>query len=541
MQEANDNHGQEPQRAWTGADWRLLALLLAAAAGIRTWQLAHTTVAARDSISFIRVTWQLHEHPLRQWPEVLRNSEQHPAYPLAILAASESLGLVHHGHLADRMRLSTQLVSALAAVLLVLPVFCLGRELFDRRVGFGSALLLQCLPVSGRILADGLSESLFLLFASAALLWSVRALRRPRAPGAFALAGLFSALAYLTRPEGLLIVAATGTVLLAGQAVPSWRRSWRDLCICGAALSLAALLLAAPYMKAIGGFTAKPSGKRIIDSSVVCRPSFFTTDNGQRTTGAVLFAVWKVYDRSPSQRVWWGLGVVGYEIAKGACYVGAAAALLGLWLDRRRIVRLPGFWMMLLVCLGVSYALWRVVVVIGYLSDRHTLLILLCGGPWCVAGMLAAGEFLLTRLPWRGLGPRAAMALPVLLALVSLPKTLQPLHLHRAGFREAGLWLAENTLPVDHIDDALCWSHYYAGRVFLEGRIYPVPPGYHPRDFVVLEDAGNPHPRSWKYQLARARVERALAEGVKPAKTWMVRRGRRKGTVSVYVLPRQMP
>ena len=68
-------------------------------------------------------------------------------------------------------------------MLLVLPVFCLGRELFDRRVGFGTALLLQCVPVSGRILADGLSEALFLLFASSALLWSVRALRRP-APGA---------------------------------------------------------------------------------------------------------------------------------------------------------------------------------------------------------------------------------------------------------------------------------------------------------------------------------------------------------------------
>ena len=66
-----------------------------------------------------------------------------------------------------------------------------GRDLFDNRVGFGAAVLVQCLPVSGHILADGLSEAVFLLFATSALLWSVRALRRSRAGKEFALAGFF--------------------------------------------------------------------------------------------------------------------------------------------------------------------------------------------------------------------------------------------------------------------------------------------------------------------------------------------------------------
>jgi hypothetical protein len=562
MQEPKDGHGQEARRAWARADWWLLAVLLAAAS-IRIWQLTHTTVAARDSISFIRVAWRLHEAPLAQWPRVLKESEQHPAYPLALLGSSKPLGLVCHGTLADLMRLSAQLVSAVAGVLLVLPVFCLGRDWFDRRVGFGSALLLQCLPVSGRILADGLSEALFLLFASSALLWSGRALRRPRSPGAFALAGLFGALAYLTRPEGILIVLATGLVLLAGQAVQGWRRSRRDLLACTAALSLSALLLAGPYMAMIGRLTVKPSALRVMENHtaeaapLTPEPSPQRRERGNSGEGGhVLLAVWKVYDRLPSQRVWWGLGVLGYEIAKGACYVGAAAALLGLWLDRKRLVRMPAAWMMLLVCLGVAYALWRVVVVIGYLSDRHTLLILLCGGPWCVAGLLWIADFRLQISDWKKKlsagfvfqseicnlkSEIKVLALPLLLALVSLPKTLQPLHLHRAGFREAGMWLAENTLPVDHIDDALCWSHYYAGRVFLEGKLFPPPAGYQPRDFIVIEDAGNPHPRSLKYQQAWARVERARAVGAKPQKTWMVKRGRRKATVEVYVLPHETP
>src|SRR6266576_916970 len=95
---------------WTSADWLLLGLLVFMAAGIRVWQLAHTEVAARDSIGFIRIAWQLH---------------QHPAYPLTILAVAAPLRAFDLPE-ADHMQRSAQFASALAAVLLVLPMFCLG-------------------------------------------------------------------------------------------------------------------------------------------------------------------------------------------------------------------------------------------------------------------------------------------------------------------------------------------------------------------------------------------------------------------------------
>src|SRR5262249_53651494 len=76
---------------WDRADWLLLGLLVALAAGIPLWQLAHTEVAARDSIGFIRIAWQLHQRPLAEWGGVIAGSEQHPVYPLAVLAASAPL------------------------------------------------------------------------------------------------------------------------------------------------------------------------------------------------------------------------------------------------------------------------------------------------------------------------------------------------------------------------------------------------------------------------------------------------------------------
>src|SRR5205814_627612 len=86
---------------------------------------------------------------------------------------------------------SAQLVSALASVLLVLPMFYLGKELFDRRVAFWATLLFQCLPASARVMPDGLSESLFFLLCASAFLFAVRGLRTGAAP-TFLLAGGWS-------------------------------------------------------------------------------------------------------------------------------------------------------------------------------------------------------------------------------------------------------------------------------------------------------------------------------------------------------------
>jgi len=129
-------------------------------------------------------------------------------------------------------------------------------------------------------------------------------------------------------------------------------------------------------------------------------------------------------------------------------------------------------------------------------------------------------------------GGCGALALPLALALIGLPKTLERLHEHRSGFREVGIWLAEHSQPIDRITDPLCWSHYYAGRVFLEGSSPSIPAGYRAREFVVLEDAGNAHPRLPGFQAAGAKVA-----GRKPVFQLTVKRGRKRATVSVYELP----
>src|SRR5439155_24414039 len=118
-------------------------------------------------------------------------------YPLGRLAVAQPVRHFLNGPESVLMQLSAQLASALAGVLLVIPMFYLGRELFDRHVAFWANVLFQCLPDTSRVLADGLSEAVFLLFAVTALLLALRALRGSSTL-LFLLCGLCSGLAYLT-------------------------------------------------------------------------------------------------------------------------------------------------------------------------------------------------------------------------------------------------------------------------------------------------------------------------------------------------------
>src|SRR6266545_3225527 len=161
--------GQEGESVTSGRgrDLALVGLLLVVAVSLRGWLLCHTEVAARDSIGFIQYALAFEK---KSWADVLCENHQHPAYPLTVLAVSWPARVLSDASLADVMRFSAQLASILAAVLLVVPMYFLGKLLFHRAGGFWAALLFQCLPVGGQILSDGLSEALFLLLTATALL-----------------------------------------------------------------------------------------------------------------------------------------------------------------------------------------------------------------------------------------------------------------------------------------------------------------------------------------------------------------------------------
>ncbi len=142
----------------------------------------------------------------------------------------------------------------------------------------------------------------------------------------------------------------------------------------------------------------------------------------------------------------------------------------------------------MLVCVLLGGLLYRVAVRMGYLSDRHTILILACGVPWAAATLDGMGRgiarLLNGRIGWASAG---VCTTAILLAATVFPlwRTLEPLHGDRVGFRAAGHWLAEHAGPEEAVFDPFGWSGYYAGRYFQDGA------AQEPWAYVVVEESTN--------------------------------------------------
>jgi hypothetical protein len=518
--------------ASTAPTWQLLAILLALSAMLHVWVLTHTEVAARDSIAYIRYAWRLEHLP---WTQVLREGDHHPGYPAAVLLMKQAVEPFHHGSTAMMMQLSAQLVSCVFGVLLVVPMFLLGRELFSPRVGFWSALLLQVMPATGHVLSDGLSEAMFLCLVSFSTWMGVRGLRTGSKLN-FSLSGAVGALAYLTRPEGALIVGATGLLLVISQVVRAWQRPWRRAMACMGALAVPAIVVGCPLLLVTGKLILKPTPNAVIENMLKARGN--DSEAEMRGPSTPLFATFMTTTGADV-----GFQAVTKELVRGFNYVGWIPALLALWWERERLREQPGHWILLIVMCSVGFLLWRVATLMGYVSDRHTALIIFCGVFWITAGLAGLPSrlaLLFDRLHffWASRWCRKSLAPAVALlafALPGLPRTMERLHYNRGGFREAGDWLASHSTSQDPILDPYCWSHYYAGRVFIEGldtSTAAPESGNACVKYVVLEESNNPHPNLPEVREA----ERLVKQGTEVYR-WKGRRGKEYAEVAIYKVP----
>ncbi len=467
MDEAHPSAGGGLSRADAGG----LAVLLLLASLLHGWLIARTEVLARDGTGFVHYALSLERRP---WREVIAGHHQHPLYPLTVLATSLPVRRLL-GTTPETMRLSAQLAAGAAGVLLVIPMYFLGRTLFDRRVGFWSAALFQCLPVTARILSDALSDALCLLLVATALWLGVRALRTASV-WRFAGCGLCGGLAYLTRPEGLLPVVVVGLVWLGMQTTAAWRRPWRRVVACAACLALGALLTGGPLVAVTGRLSTKPTAQGILRGTVPTAPApSAVIDNAEPPQAAT-----PVTPSSPRHSLGRGLWALAATTARDFQWLGWLPALGGLWWFRDRFRRQPEAWVLAALCVLLGAALVRMSMVAGYLGERHAQLLVLCGSYWAAAAAAALADWLAIRWRRRWLAP----ALLAALTGFGLPVLARPLHANQAGYRTAGVWLAEHARPEAEIIDWHNSAAYYAGRLF-PGAVAPAPEATH---YAVVEE-----------------------------------------------------
>jgi hypothetical protein len=454
------------ERGFWGKDGLLLGTLLILALVLRVAIVGRTEVPARDSIGFIRFALDFERLP---WNDVLRKHQQHPGYPLTILMVSWPLRAVL-GTTPEALQLSAQVASSIAGWLLVIPMYFLGKMLANRATGFWSGLLVQCLPASGQILSDGLSEALFLLLFAFALWAAILAMER-RSAGLFALCGTSCGLAYLTRPEGLLVLFAIALVLAARQFLGQDRSNWKRWYGCTASLLLPAIALAGIYMATIQRLTNKPSGDGF--TYAANKGACTAPSNSSPLLVAAMFTPRDDWLGWVEQSV----GAIGSETAQAFHYYWVIPLFIGMASLYRSRGFLPGDWPLITTSLLHIIVLGRLAMTAGYVSDRHVMILVLIGSIPAAVGIQRMAFWLACHIHRIANGPRAASCfatcLPAILIAMGLPKTMEPMHGNRAGHHAAGNWLARHIRPGDTIRDEHCWAHFYAGQVFREGQSMP--------------------------------------------------------------------
>jgi 4-amino-4-deoxy-L-arabinose transferase-like glycosyltransferase len=337
-----------------------------------------------------------------------------PLYPLAIAAGVE-LGM--------RSEAAARLVSLLAGIALPLIVFAVASRLYGRRAGACAGTLAAAHPLLVVLSSSVLSESLYLTLSLAGLAFSIRLVSSGTRASALG-AGAAFGLAYLTRPEAMLLVVLVGAgVLLACR--DRWRPALRRVVLLGAVFAVFALPYVAFLHRETGQlrFEAKtadgiayslrraagePLGKIYfgVDRDLK-ETGLGNTSNLEliRSTHASLAARARMTVANGKMNLARLLGGLG-GLAFGGPFFGALVAL-GLfgtaWSRRRLDEELP-----LVAAVGltlVTFTAW------SYFHDRFLFPLLLPAVVWAGYGLdLAGGWMRVSLLNWRA-SPRLATGL----------------------------------------------------------------------------------------------------------------------------------
>ncbi len=225
---------KDREHTWPEARFqgRILALLLLLALVLRilSWKL--TAVMFNDGPTFIGIAQSFHEG---RWAEAFA-ADFHPAYSFFVYLTY---------FLIPNWELAGVTVSILAGTLSVGWLYLFLRHAFGLRLAWIGTLIYAVQPYAVRFSADVQSEGLYLLFfiGGIALLWQAFDEERW---GLAAGAGVSSALAYLTRPEGLGIV-IVGFMIVAIGLARRQQRLGPSLVGC-TVLLLSAFVVMSPYV-----------------------------------------------------------------------------------------------------------------------------------------------------------------------------------------------------------------------------------------------------------------------------------------------------
>lgn len=201
---------------WTIAPY---AVLLALACLVQGLLVCRATVPSLDAVRFVYLAERFDEHG---WAS-LGESPDRPLFPLWVWTMHKGLAATV-GPFRGDWASSAQLAAAVALILAVVPVYALSVRLVGREAAFLGTALFCVIPEVSQLGANGLGDSVHLLFFALAVWALLEYWMRREESGAVGgwtlLAGLASAAALLARQEAAALPAAFLLTLALFQILP---------------------------------------------------------------------------------------------------------------------------------------------------------------------------------------------------------------------------------------------------------------------------------------------------------------------------------
>jgi hypothetical protein len=472
-----------------------ILLLIVCSALLVAWVIKHSEPTTSLGLRYIQQAQHVEEGG---WRKVFYSGVEHPLHPVLIAAAHR----LFDGDSPASWQRAALLVSFTSAILLVIPIYLVALQLFGEAGSFLGVALFMTNAVIGSIVVNVLSETSFLLWWSFGLWAAVRFLKDGRFVWLTLTVG-FGALAYLTRPEGILLPLALAFVMV---IVPfqratriNWPRWWGAIML----VIAGALLLSGPYVAIKGGLGTKPGVARVLGLAPPSAPLALERDAPLRPGQTAI----ETYAVACARTVESAMGSVTLPLLP--------FSLIGLAVAARRDGGSRGVLLIGIVFCATAVALVRLHATGGYVMPRHALVLGLVltlaagtGLQWLTNRVSIPGQ-------WLGLahdrfkpGPAVTGALISILAIVPNIRSLGPAHPGPFSvYYTAGDWLAANARSEEKILDLTDWSLFFSHRVgygFADVHTAPADPEMR---WVVVQKPDAE--REWHY----SRIVRDLVRG----------------------------
>lgn len=431
---------------------RRLVWLLTAVTALLVWRVSFAEVISADGLRYIA---QAKKISAGDWRGGLVGSVDHPMYPLQIVAARAIIGFPESPTGWQNAAWAASLVHG---ILLVIPLYLIARRLFGNARAWLGVVAFYAVPMTSQILPDALSESTFLHFWCWSLAFALEFLNQGR-PGWLVGVACAGALAYWTRPEGLLICVALGLAILVTPLLPRTRIDWPKFGKVLAMLAIATAIFSVPLILSRGTLGTKPAIAKVLGL--------------KSRAGAHAVEREKPLDPGLSEYEIWAEATGAYyqSTKQFTTDAGLVLGIIGLLTWRRPNAASARQGLLVLIIVSLSaLALIRLHATQGYCAPRHTMvpsqLVLIVAG----SGVYWLGErimSLINKLQKNTAesrlepGPLLCLLLGTSWAIFHGQAFLKPIGNDALGYRQAAEFLNEKLDKDERIADLTGWAPYY--------------------------------------------------------------------------------